>query len=399
MANNKRANGEGSIRKKVINGKTYWEVRVFEGYDSKGRVKRKSLYAKTQAEVIEKKKDYEKNKLIITNTDKMTFGQWYYTYLFDFRKQDLKPSSFERYYSIYLKYIKSNPRLHDCDLTKLKTTTLQKYYNTLIEEGVKPSTVNTVNRYFKPCLNEAVKQDYIIKNPCLYVSLPKNHSVLEDEDPNKKVICLSLEEQQRFIEYIKGHENEALFLLALGTGLREGELLGLKWSDIDMKGLKLKVRRSIKRVPVIDEITNKKRTYEIVEQTPKTKNSIRTVPVPSKIIPVLKKHKALQNKIKLENGDIWLDNNYVFCTDIGAPIDSKKPLRQFQSILKKLDIKPMKFHALRHTYATRLIEKGAKPSNVMELMGHSDIATTYIYVHATEEGKEEEVKKLNSLFE
>ncbi|WP_346913914.1 site-specific integrase [Clostridium sp.] len=398
MANNKRANGEGTIRKKVIKGKTYWETRVVTGYDSSGKPIRKSFYGKTQAEALQKMKDFNKYKEAAPNADNMTFGQWYYTYLFEFRKQDLKPSSFERYYSIYLKYIKSNPRIYNCELTKLKATTLQTYYNALIKDGVKSSTIKTLNRYFKPCLNEAVKQDYIIKNPCVYVSLPKDHTPVEEES-DKKVVFLTLEEQQKFTNYIKGHKNEALFLLALGTGLREGELLALKWGDIDMDNLKLKVTRSIKRVPVIDEITNNKRKYEIVEQTPKTKNSIRTVPIPSKIIPVLKRHKASQNKIRLENADVWLNNNYVFCNDVGAPIDSKKPLRQFQSILKKLEIKPMKFHALRHTYATRLIEAGAKPSNVQELMGHSDIATTYIYVHATEEGKVEEVKKLDCLFE
>ncbi len=392
----KRANGEGTIRKKIIKGNEYWEAICTNGYDKNGKQKKKSFYGKTQGEALSKMREFLRYVEVAPNANNITFGQWYYTYLFEFRKQDLKPSSFERYYGIYTKYIKSNPKLSNCQLSKLKTATIQSYYNTLLNEGSKPSTIQSINRFFRSCLNEAVKQDYIIKNPCVYVTLPKDNTLKED---NEKVVFLTKEEQDKFITAIKGHKNETLFLLDLGTGLREGELLGLKWSDIDLKAMSLKVNRSIKRVPVVDKITNKARTYEIVEQTPKTKNSVRVVPIPIKIVAALKKHKHEQNKIKIENKDVWNDNNYVFCNDVGNPLDSKQPLRQFQSILKKINIQEMKFHALRHTYATRLFENGVEAKTVQMLLGHSDITTTLdTYVHVTQDKKIEAIEKINCLF-
>ena len=171
-------------------------------------------------------------------------------------------------------------------------------------------------------------------------------------------------------------------------------MLALKWSDIDFNTRMLTVNRTLSRVK--NQTTNK---YEIIEQMPKTKNSNRTIPIPNDILNKLKEHKKNQNKQRLFIGEAYINNNYVFADDIGNPIDDKRPGRNLKSILTKLSIEPIKFHALRHTYATRLFENNIPPKTVQVLMGHYDISITMdIYTHVMEDTKLEAVEKLNNIF-
>lgn len=384
----KRANGEGSISKFYVNGvQKGWRasIRIETGTE-----KRKQFYGKTQAEVKQKLEDYKrKMSMGILNEEKITLQDWFYTWLFEYRKQDLKAKSFDRYYNIYNKYI-ANSTIGKIRLCNLKTTHLQIYYNELEKNGVAPSTIKQINTKLKTCLEEAWRQQYIQQNWCKLVKLPK----VEKSD---EVRVLTESEQIRFLEAIKGHELEMLFIVALGTGLRRGELLGLKWSDINFKTKELTVNRSLQKIPIHKD--DKIVRYEIIEQTPKTKNSVRTIPIPEPIIKKLKKHKKKQNEMILCIGEEYNNKDYVLCNPLGKPFEEKRPNRNLKSILKKLDIEPMKFHALRHTYATRLFEAGVPPKTVQKLMGHSDIQTTMnIYTHVMKGEKIEAVEKLNNLF-
>ena len=383
----KRANGEGSISK-YKNG---WRSRLMVGYDNNGKPIRKEFYGKTQKEVKKKLDEYKKlisNGIIPTN-DKITLEEWFYTWLWDFRKRDLKEKSFQRYEGIYRNYI-LNSDIGRVKLTDLNSSHIQRYYNKLLDVDSKPtSTIKSLNTKLKTCLTEAEKQGYIQKNWRKLVTLPKDKNI-------KEIKVLTKEEQDLFVEAIKGHPLETLFLLALGTGLRLGELLGLKWQDIDFTEKNLKVNRSLQR---ITEITREgHRHSKIIEQTPKSKNSVRTIPLPDDVIKKLKLHKRLQNESKLLSGSLYTDNDYVFTNEIGYPIDDKKPGRNLKSILKKLNIEPIKFHALRHTYATRLFEVNVSPKIVQMLMGHYDISITMdIYTHVMENQKVEAVEQLNQI--
>lgn len=387
---NKRANGEGTIVKNIRNGvQKGWRASITIGRDDNGKIKRKEFTGKTQADVKKKLEEYKKEMLLgtISTDDKITVSEWYYTWLFDYRIKDLKPKSFEKYEGIYRNYIKDS-ELGKVKLRDLRATHIQRYYNKLQNTNNKPpSTIKGINTRLKPCLGEAEKQGYINKNYCKMVTLPKDNST-------KDIQVLSQSEQQKFIEAIQGHKLEILFLIGLGTGLRLGELLGLKWSDINLSTGMLTVNRTLSRVKNQD--TGK---YEIIEQIPKTKNSNRVIPIPSNILTKLKAHKKTQSKQRLFVGEAYINNNYVFTDDIGNPIDDKRPGRNLKSILTKLDIKPIKFHALRHTYATRLFENNVPPKTVQVLMGHYDISITMdIYTHVMEDTKLEAIEKLNDIF-
>ncbi|WP_195251237.1 tyrosine-type recombinase/integrase [Romboutsia sp. 1001713B170207_170306_H8] len=390
---NKRANGEGSISKYIVNGVNKgWRASISIGSDENGKYIRKQFYGKTQKEVKEKLEEFKKQMSLgaLPSDDKLTLEQWYYTWLFDYRIKDLKPKSFEKYEGIYRNYIKGS-NIGKIKLKDLRATHLQKHYNELIDLYNKPvSTVKSLNTRLKPCLAEAEKQGYIQKNYCKMVTLPKDNTT-------KEIKVLSSDQQKLFIEAIKGHNLEVLFLVALSTGLRLGEILGLKWSDIDFNTGTLTVNRTLQRVTQIDR--NGNRESKVIEQLPKTKNSIRTIPIPKNILIKLKDHKVEQSKNRLKLGDLYSNNDYVFCDNLGYPIDDKRPARNLKSTLTKLDIEPIKFHGLRHTYATRLFEANVPPKTVQVLMGHYDISITLdIYTHVMEDTKLEAIDKLNEIF-
>ncbi|HBF5909291.1 TPA: site-specific integrase [Clostridioides difficile] len=389
----KRANGEGSIVKNIRNGvQIGWRASISIGRDEKGKLIRKQFTGKTQKEVKEKLDIYRTKMLLgsIVSADKITFEDWFYTWLFDYRAKDLKPKSFERYEGIYRNYIKDT-ELGKIKLIDLRATHIQRYYNKLMDVYNKPaSTIITLNTRLKPCLTEAEKQGYIQKNYCKMVTLPSDNKI-------KEVQILSITDQKKFIDSIDGDKFEILFLLALSTGLRLGELLGLKWSDISFDDESLTVNRTLQRVTEIKK--DGTREKKIIEQYPKTKNSIRTVPIPRNILVKLKRHKIQQTEQRLLLGDAYINNNYVICNDTGLALNNNRPGKILDSLLKKLNIPKIKFHALRHTYATRLFEAGVPPKTVQMLMGHYDISITMdIYTHVMHNTKQDAVDKINDIF-
>lgn len=158
-----------------------------------------------------------------------------------------------------------------------------------------------------------------------------------------------------------------------------------------MKNATVQVSKNIKRVKIDGK-------YTIIEQsTPKTKKSNRVVPIPQSILRELKLHKLEQNKLKVLIGNMYNDNNIVFATETGTYIDGANINKRFRKSLTRADIEPIKFHSLRHTYATRLFELGESPKTISELLGHSDIQTTLnIYTHVTEESKNVAINKFDN---
>lgn len=390
----KRANGEGCIYKKKVdsNGKcTLWGANIMIGYKADGKKKIKTIYGKTQKEVKDKLEDYKKELLLNTynvDYDNITLADYYYTWLMD-KKPSYKATSFKDYETIYRLYIKGRP-IGKVGLKKLSQTDLKRQYRDLMNKGITPQTIHRINTKLKACLNTAIREEVIIKNPCSLVELPKITKI-------KKREVLTAEEQASFIEAIQGHKLELLYIVALATGMRLGEILGLKWKYIDFTNNTIEVYNTIQRTFVFDD--NMKKKLKTIEQTPKTENGTRVIPLPVSLIPKLKEHRKRQLENKLKYGQSYNISDYVFTDEMGRIIDNKKPNRNLQSILKTLGIEPIKFHGLRKTYATRLFENGVPPKTVQTLLGHADIQTTLnIYTEVMDTEKQKAVDTLNNIF-
>lgn len=388
----RKANGEGSISKIDKNGKKVWKGTISIGYDENGKLRRKVFYGNTKNEVVDKIAIFKAKQNLddIPTDDKITLEKWFYNYLFQFRKHDMKPSTFDRYYGIYKNYV-LNSSIGKKKLLELRTIDFQKYYTTLLKDKT-VSNVKSINRYISTCINEAVRQGYINKNYTVNVRLPK-------VEENESINVLSIDEQKKFVDYIKNNDVELknFFLLALGTGMRQGEIMGLKWNDINFKTKTIKITRSLKKVTFINADGSRESKY--IEQTPKTKSSVREIPISESVLRCLKEQEKAQklNKLYIDNS-IYINSDYVFTDKIGNTIDKNKPNRHFRSILEKLDITPIKFHSLRHTFATRLFEKDVPVKTVQSLLGHKDINTTMnIYTHVMKEQKEKAINILDDI--
>ncbi|GAA0121722.1 site-specific integrase [Clostridium faecium] len=378
-------------KKKIKNGKEYYFYRLRH----KNLTKPKDVYGATVKELESKIRDIrnELDNNIVNNKD--CFETFFLDWLFDVRFLKLKGITKEKYEGVYRNYIKDSD-LSSIKMKDLKVRDIQAYYNKLSKKGKSANCIKMLNKLVAPCIRYAYDNDIIIKDFSRSIVLPKED---EKKKLNKKATVnpFTLEEQKQFVKGIKGHENEMLFLTALNTGMRQGELLALTWDDISFKNNSIRVNKNLS---VISEVTKEGRGDTILEvQTPKTKNGVRNVKIPELLSKQLKQYKTKQSKNKVKMGNLYEDNNLVFCDSFGRYLERRNLLDVYKKALKDSGIKTRKFHDLRHTYATRLFELGENPKTVQELLGHSNLSITLdTYTHVLENMKDKAISKLNELY-
>lgn len=366
-----------------INGKEYYRIRKVIGHKSDGKKILKNFYGESKKEAEQKATEYLNNiqNGLVINFDNFTISDLMQSWLFDFlhNSSKIKPSTFQRYEGLYRNYIKDS-QISGSKLINIKSIQLQKFYNSLYDKGYSYSQINTLNTFLKVFFNWCIDNDYILKNPCSKVNIKGNKTEIINNE-RKEVEILSEEEIKIIKDYLKGSNFELLFLLDLASGLRQGELLALDWDHIDLKNKIIKIEKSVKEVYIYEDETHKH--IESIFQTPKTLNSFRDVPLPDVIIGML-------NKIALKKGLLFKDIE-------GKPLKGKNVSTEWSKILKKCNITHKKFHSIRHTYASILLQKGVDIETVAELMGHSAISITQIYLHSSQKSKSRSVNKLNSI--
>jgi integrase len=217
-------------------------------------------------------------------------------------------------------------------------------------------------------------------NPCDSVTLPRQ--------VRYEIHPLTKEQAQRLLSIAKGHLLEGLLTMALATGMRKGELLSLRWEDVNMDNMSLQVRRTVAKY---------KGGY--VESEPKTAGSRRKIILPQFVIDALKQHRVYQLEARLKMGDAWVDSDLLFCNLNGDYYPFATLDQQFKALLKKAGLPPIRFHDLRHSAATLLLTMEVHPKVVQELLGHSQIRMTLdTYSHVLPSMQQEAMKKLESIF-
>ncbi len=347
-----------------------WEGRYFKEYDSKGKIKYGSVYAKTYNEVKVKLNDIVPNLLNISDKKiNVRFKDVCYEWL-NSKKNNIKQSSYAKYSFEIEKYI--IPQFRNCKLYEINKNSLCDLITN--NQGLSPKTLKHISVIFKSIV------DFVNEKYDLSIDLKEYHfSNLKD----RKINVLSVSQQEKLERYllIKPDLTKLGVLLCLYTGIRIGELCALKWSDIDLENGILRVNKTMQRIQ--NTYTEIKAKTRVIIEEPKSDNSIRDIPLPNHIIILIKKYKASNAE-----SEYFLSGNINY-------IEPRTMQNKFKKYLEESNIENINFHALRHTFATRAIESGIDVKSVSEILGHSTVNMTLEkYVHITMEQKQRQINKL-----
>jgi len=366
----KRGQNEGSIYQRKDG---LWTVQVTI------QNKRISKYFKTQSECREWLRNtlnQIQNGLTVAGarTTVIEFlQQWLGTI-----RESVRPKTLYQYTQIVRQHI--SPHLGAIKLKDLRPDQIQALYNEELDKGVSARTVLLTHSVLHKALNQALKLGLIGRNPAQAVSRPKVS--------HKEMRVLTSDQARTFLSAAESTRYQALFHLALHTGMREGELLGLKWEDLDWVTRQLQVKRQLQRMS----------GKGLVFAEPKTAAGRRTIVLSKSMVEKLREHMDNQNQVRQQAGEKWQENGLIFPTTIGTPMAARNMYEDFKKLLKRIGLPVIRFHDLRHTAATLMLQQGVHAKIVQERLGHADISMTLnTYSHVLPSMQEEAAEKLDEL--
>lgn len=373
----KRSNGEGNIRQRS-NGS--WEARVSYIDESTGKRKRVSFYGRTKGEVRDKLKDASDRidagappkDATVTVADWLT--HWRKTTL---RASDRKETTKELYASLSRTHLEPDP-FGSTRLDRLRPTHVEGLLVALQEKGRSESTIRSAYTVLRQALDVAVRDGLLATNPVAKVKRP-SVSVKEAQ-------YLDVADVGKLLEAAKDSRYSPALRLIAATGLRAGEAVGLRWSDVDLDDGTIRVRHTVSRL---------KGRLELTE--PKTARSRRSVPLAGTTVAMLRRHRATLARDQLAAGDQWQDNDLVFPTEFGTPVDPRNLRRVVEVAAKGAGLEDVGVHTLRHSAAVAWLEAGVHIRAVADLLGHSSISITGdVYGHSSDATTRSAVDGLSS---
>lgn len=373
----KRGNGEGSVYQRS-DGMWIASLVLVDGKRKTFSSKRRQVVARKLAEAL---RDREKGLTIITD-ERLTVGAYLAQWLDRMTPPRRVRPSTHRQYTHSLAHIIS--AYGDLRLTRLTAAHLTTLYARLqrpeppadggkTTRPLSATTVHLAHTVLRKALGDAVKLDLIPANVTDRVDAPKAR--------RPPIEPLTPEETQRFLEAVQGERLEALYILAIATGMRIGELLGLTWRHVDLEAGRLSVVATLQRAPGPGK-TGADR-WELAK--PKTKSSQRSIRLSPLAVDALRAHRKRQLAERLAVADVWADRDLVFCDELGDFLNAITIERYpYQRALARAGIPHKRFHDLRHTAATSYLAQGHSLKAVSAMLGHSSIAITGdIYAHVT----------------
>jgi integrase len=364
MSPRRRGRGEGSIYRRP-DGR--WVATIDLGWHG-GKRRRKFLYGKTRAEVARKlaaalqaHRDGQ-----VFGDERTTVEQFLSAWLVTV-EASLAPRTWTRYEQLIRRH--TAPHIGKVRLTKLGARHLDQLYGALVRSGLSPTTVLQLHRILHHALRDAMRWNLVARNVAELVTPPRR--------ARHDFVTLTPEQARRFLNAVKGDRLEALYILGLTTGMREGELFGLRWADVDLAAGALHLVRRLK-----------------------TRSSRRQVLLVRVAVEALRRHLANQREERRQLGLPWDEQGLVFPNTVGRPLHSSNFLqRSFYPLLEQAGLPRIRFHDLRHSAATLLLGLGIHPKIVSEMLGHSQIGITLdLYSHVTATMQQEAVRAFDGLF-
>lgn len=350
---------------------------------------RRSIYTTDLKEAKKKLLDklYEKEHHISVKNDKMTLDEWYHKWMDVYKRNSIKRSSIICYNNVYNNYIASE--LGKFPLISITKIQIQKLINNMYDNGYSWAVQDKVKRLLTDMYGRAIEDEFAIRNPVKGIRL-------KGEKGSYKV--LTKEEQKMFFETAAGTFYENLFIVAVNTGLRSAELFALTRDDIDFDKKVIHVRHNLNYFKYEGD---EQKTFHW--ETPKTKNSLRDVPINSICEEYLKRQIRLKNRLSIKFPNNSEFSKVIFVSALNNPLNTSlyhEAIKRIVDMRNELldDIEKMECfggHTFRHTFATRCIEAGVKPKTLQDYLGHATLQMTMdLYVHTMEETKQDEIKLL-----
>ena len=372
----KRKSGEGTVR---LRKDGRWEGRVVVGYDDKGLPKTKNVLAKTKGECVAKLESLKESVAPATAVKvraDMPFGEWMTFWYETCCKPAVRPNTRTGYENNIRLYIR--PRLGGIPLNKLTTNDIQQFINWMRQdgrseyresrgEGLSANTIRHCCSLCRRALEKAVTEKLIVRNPAEECKLPPARRM--------EMRLLSREELQKLLIQAKAEGYYEVFLLELTTGLRVGELMALQWDDLNFNTGELRIERQVYRTK-----------EELLIQEPKTKASIRTVILPPPVVEALKEYKKT------------VSSRWMFPSPKkeDAPLAPAAASHRLSKILSHAGCKKVRFHDLRHVFATNALEHGMDVKTLSTIIGHVSSATTLnVYAHVTDDMQKQAAAKID----
>ncbi|BAR82929.1 DNA integration/recombination/invertion protein [Bacillus thuringiensis serovar tolworthi] len=342
---------KGHIRKRG----TKWCIVVDIGTDPETGKRRQKWFSgyktKKEAEKDVAKKITELHEGTFIQPSKVTVNTFLAEWI-EAKKINVKKSTYDEYRGIIKNHL--IPHLGEIKLEKLNGMHIQKFYNKL-NETLSANTINLVHTILSTSLNQAVKFKLIPFNPAKMVESPRKEKTsfhVWDED-----------EVKHFIKASQKSRYHIAYLLAITTGMRMGEILGLRWQDVDLKNKTISINQTLSH------------DCKLILDT-KTKQSKRLLPIDDGTTAALQKHKLRVKQEKLKAGQAYYNLDLVVCSQLGNLVFRSQFHVNFKTYIAKADLKVIRFHDLRHTHATLLLKQGVHPKVVSERLGHKDVLIT-----------------------
>lgn len=350
----RRGHGEGSIYQRESDG--LWVGALNLGWEN-GKRKRKYVYGKTQADVREQLARFtnDRDRGLTVPTERMTVADYLQRWLRDSVEGRTAPGTYGSYERIIRNHIV--PTIGHKPLAKLTAQDVNAMIRERERSGLSPGTVRQALVVLRMALKQALLWDLIPRNVAVLVAPPKRKPY--------QAVAFDAGQIERFLAAAADHRLYALFAVAVVLGPRHGEILGLKWPDVELDAGQLHIRRALARVG---------KGFEL--RDPKTEGSKRTIALPAMIVDALRVHRTAQLQERLLAGGRWQDHDLVFCSSIGTPVDDRLLRREFRAVLEEAGLPLVRFHDLRHSAITTMVQRGVPPHVVSRIVGHTTITMT-----------------------